>query len=219
MHLQMRQIIRVARPGFWATQIWFYMLPLGGHDVLGHWPFWIGAFYVTFPLSLLLYGWNDVVDYETDQLNLRKGTYLFGARCSKEELKRIPLVIGLVQLPFIALFVWKIGIVFLFWVVAAVIVNAAYNVSLFALKSRPFFDLANQVGYLLVFVLSSWLNGVPQLPPGAFIFGGLFAMHSHLLGQLMDYDPDRKAGRRTTAVVIGVIPSKWLLAGILSAEA
>ena len=70
-----------------------------------------------------------------------------------------------------------------------------------------------------MFVVSSWLNEVPQLPPGAFVFGALFAMHSHLLGQLMDYDPDRKAGRRTTVVFIGVIPSKWLLAGILIAEA
>ena len=148
MLLEMQQLIRVARPGFWATQIWFYMLPLGGHDVLGHWPFWIGVLYVTFPLSLLLYGWNDAVDYETDQLNLRKGSYLFGARCSKEELKRIPWMIVWIQLPFFTFFVWNIGIVFWVWVLAVVVVNTTYNVLPFACKSRPFFDLANQVGYL-----------------------------------------------------------------------
>jgi 4-hydroxybenzoate polyprenyltransferase len=31
-----------------------------------------------------------------------------------------------------------------------------------------------------------------------FVFGALFAMHSHLFGQIMDVAPDRLAGRRTT---------------------
>jgi 4-hydroxybenzoate polyprenyltransferase len=31
-------------------------------------------------MGLLIYGWNDIVDYEADRLNPRKGTFLFGAR-------------------------------------------------------------------------------------------------------------------------------------------
>jgi 4-hydroxybenzoate polyprenyltransferase len=79
--------------------------------------------------------------------------------------------------------------------------------------------MLNQIGYLLVFVLASWLNNVPQLPWSTFVFGALFAMHSHLFGQIMDVVPDRASGRRTTAVNIGIVPSKLLLVAFLLIEA
>jgi hypothetical protein len=56
------------------------MLPLGGRHVFGSLPFWLGIVYVTFPMGLLLYGWNDYVDFEVDRVNPRKGSFLFGAR-------------------------------------------------------------------------------------------------------------------------------------------
>jgi len=65
--------------------------------------------------------------------------------------------------------------------------------------------------YLLLFVLASWLNHVSQVPWFTFLFGAMFAMHSHLFGELMDLEPDRRAGRRTLAGVLGARPAKWLL--------
>jgi 4-hydroxybenzoate polyprenyltransferase len=70
----------------------------------------------------------------------------------------------------------------------------------------------------LVFVLSSWLNSAPQLPAAAMIFGALFAMHSHIFGEIMDVIPDSKSGRRTTAVVIGVVPAKLVIITLLFLE-
>ncbi len=75
-----------------------------------------------------------------------------------------------------------------------------------------------QASYLLVFVLSSWLNGTAQLPWQTFLFGAMFAMHSHIFGEVMDIGPDRISGRRTTATLIGAVPSKLLIAGFLCAE-
>jgi 4-hydroxybenzoate polyprenyltransferase len=51
------------------------------------------------------------------------------------------------------------------------------------------------------------------------LFGALFAMHSHVFGEVMDFDPDRQSGRRTTATVIGVVPAKFLMSGLLLLEA
>lgn len=214
-----RRIITVARPGFWTTQLWFYLLPLGGYRLLDEPTFWLGASYAMLPLGHLLYGWNDLADYRTDQLNPRKGNLLFGAKLTPEELRKVPLEIVLVQLPFWAAFTWLIGPKFLIWAAATLVVNALYNWPRVGLKNLPFLDLANQTGYLLLFVLSSWVNAVPQLPWPAFAFGALFAMHSHLLGQMSDVEPDRAAGRRTTAVVIGVAASKLLAATFLLVEA
>jgi 4-hydroxybenzoate polyprenyltransferase len=66
--------------------------------------------------------------------------------------------------------------------------------------------------------LSSWLNGVPQLPWQTFAFGALFAMHSHLFGEVMDIVPDRESARTTTAVRIGAARTKLLMAVFLSVE-
>ncbi len=94
-------LLQASRPGLWLTAIAFYMLPLGQRAVFHSLAFWLGALYVSFPMGLLLYGWNDIVDYEADRLNPRKGTFLFGARGTREQLRRLPLRIALVQLPFV----------------------------------------------------------------------------------------------------------------------
>jgi 4-hydroxybenzoate polyprenyltransferase len=43
-------------------------------------------------------------------------------------------------------------------------------------------------------------------------------MHSHLLGEIMDIQLDRQAGRRTTACVLGIVASKYLLVVFLLGE-
>ncbi len=211
-------LLKVARPGFWTTSLWFYLLPLGQRHVFGSWTFWLGAVYVTFPLGLLIYGWNDLVDAETDRRNPRKGTFLFGARGSNAQLTSLPWRMVLVEVPFAAVFVFLLGPRALVWCGALVAATAVYNWPPPGLKGRPPFDMLNQIGYLLVFVLSSWLNGAPQLPWQSFVFGALFAMHSHLFGQIMDVEPDRQAGRHTTATTIGVVPAKGLTALFLLVE-
>ena len=73
------EIIKTARPGFWPTHLWFYMLPFAGRDMFASIPFWAGAVYVCFPLGLLTYGWNDLGDTKTDSVNLRHHASLFAA--------------------------------------------------------------------------------------------------------------------------------------------
>jgi len=212
-------VVMAGRPGFWLTSIWFYLLPCGGKWVFREPLFWLGVLYVSLPLGLVIYGVNDLADRVTDRANPRKGTFLFGARGDENELRRLPAAIVLVQLPFLIIFLLALGPKILWWFLVLLALVAIYNWPRWGFKNRPFLDMLNQAGYLLVFVLSSWLAGIPQLSPPSFLFGLLFAMHSHLLGQIMDIDPDKIAGRRTTAVVLGMIPSKLLLALLLLAEA
>ncbi|GMW03097.1 MAG: hypothetical protein AMXMBFR84_42330 [Candidatus Hydrogenedentota bacterium] len=181
--------------------------------------FWLGLIYVGFPLGLLIYGWNDYVDAETDRLNPRKGTFLFGAKPSDEELKRIPWWMAAVQTPFFLAFAATMGIKALAIIAGLIGFTWLYNARPFGFKNYPILDLTNQTGYLLVFVLSSWINRVPQAPWPVFLFGALFAMHSHLLGATMDIEPDRAAGRRTTANVAGRVRAKGLIALFITCEA
>ena len=44
-------------------------------------------------------------------------------------------------------------------------------------------------------------------------------MHSHIFGEVMDIDPDRLSGRRTTATILGPVAAKILMAAFLGVEA
>lgn len=211
-------LIKVSRPGFWPTQLWFYLLPFGRRDMFGSWPFFVGCFYVTFPLGLVMYGWNDIFDKETDRQNERKDSWLFGACLDDGGLSRLPRWMLASQLPFVALFTYLAGPRMLGWFAAMVAVNALYNQPFFGFKNRPVVDVLTQAGYLLVFVLASWLCDVPRLSAPALAFSALFAMQGHLFGQLMDIEQDLAAGRHTTASVIGVTAGKLLVASFMVVE-
>jgi 4-hydroxybenzoate polyprenyltransferase len=211
-------LIQVSRPGLWSTTALFYLMPLGQWTAFRSATFWTGLFYVLLPLGLVLYGVNDIADAEADRYNPRKGTYLFGSLGAGEQLASLRLQIALVQIPFLIVFFFLVGPRILWWLTLLLSAVGVYNAPRFGWKSRPPLDVLIQASYLLVFVLSSWLNHVPQLPWQAFLFGALFAMHSHVFGEVMDIAPDRIAGRRTTATVLGAVKAKVLIATILCME-
>jgi 4-hydroxybenzoate polyprenyltransferase len=186
-------LLQVCRPGLWTTTALFYLMPLVHSIDFSSARFWVGLTYMLIPLGFVLYGVNDIFDVEADRLNPRKG-------------------------PFVAVFLVWIGAQALLWFGVLLGAVALYNAPRIGLKTLPPFDVLMQASYLLVFVLSSWVNGVPQLPWQTFTFGALFAMHSHLFGEVMDIVPDRESGRMTTAVRIGAVRTKLLMAVFLSVE-
>ena len=211
-------LTQVTRPGLWSTTALFYLMPFAHSTFFRSWIFWVGLFYVLVPLGLVLYGVNDIVDAEADVHNPRKGTFLFGSLGRKEQLAALRWEIVVAQVPFFALFVIFVGPKILLWYAALATAVALYNSPRVGWKACPPFDVLIQASYLLVFVLSSWLNNLPQLPWPTFVFGALFAMHSHIFGEVMDVVPDRRSGRRTTATQIGAVRAKFLIAALLCVE-
>jgi 4-hydroxybenzoate polyprenyltransferase len=211
-------LLQVSRPGLWSTTALFYLMPLGHADILHSGKLWLGLVFVLFPLGFLLYGVNDIVDAENDLLNPRKGTFMFGSRGAREQLAALKWQIAVVQIPFVIAFYFFVGPRILWWYGLLLVAVGLYNAPGIAWKGRPPYDVLIQASYLLVFVLSSWLNSVPQLPWQTFLFGAMFAMHSHIFGEVMDIEPDCLSGRRTTATVIGRVRAKFLIAAFLSVE-
>jgi 4-hydroxybenzoate polyprenyltransferase len=211
-------LVQVSRPGLWSTTALFYLMPLGHADVFRSRIFWAGLFYVLFPLGLVLYGVNDIVDIDGDRFNPRKGTFLFGSLGASEQLSALRWKIAFAQIPFLTLFYFLLGAQIFWWLGALMLAVWLYNGPPFAWKGRPPFDVLAQASYLLVFVLSSWLNHAAQLPWPTFLFGALFAMHSHIFGEVMDIAPDRLSGRRTTVTYIGAVGAKFLIAAFLCVE-
>ena len=120
-------LMQVSRPGLWSTTALFYLMPLGHRDFLRSGAFWLGLFYVLFPLGLILYGVNDIVDAEADRLNPRKGTFLFGSLGASEQVRALRWQIALAQIPFVALFLVLIGPRILLWFAVLLLAVAVYN--------------------------------------------------------------------------------------------
>lgn len=211
-------VLKASRPGLWFQTIWLYVLPAAGSFMLNKPVWWLGLLYVTFPLNLLVYGWNDIVDEDIDAANPRKDSWLFGARLSHPQLRSlIPWMVA-VQVPFLAAFVWLDGWRMLGLFAGIVAVNFTYNLPVKGLRGRPPFDLVNPIGYLLVVILGVWLNELSMPPTMAFVYLVLFCGHAQLMGEIMDVEPDRAAGRVTTATLIGTVPAKLAVIALLVVE-
>src|SRR5215467_74495 len=147
-------LVQVSRPGLWTTTALFYLMPLGRIFNLRAPSFWTGLFYIVFPLSLLLYGVNDIVDAEGDRLNPRKGSYMFGSRGADQQLRSLRWLIVTWQIPFVVIF-WKYtGWRIALWFAAILLAVYLYNARPFAFKGRPPFDVLIQSSYLFIFILS-----------------------------------------------------------------
>jgi 4-hydroxybenzoate polyprenyltransferase len=213
-----RFLLQVSRPGLWSTTALFYLLPLGRADLFHSGKLLLGMFFVLFPLGMLIYGVNDIVDAQADVLNPRKGTFLFGSRGAREQLAALKWQIAAVHVPSLVAFYFLVGPRIFWWYATLLLAVGIYNAPRFGWKGRPPFDVLIQASYLLVFVLSSWLNRAAQLPWQTFLFGALFAMHSHVFGEVMDIEPDQLSGRVTTATLIGRVRAKFLIAALLAVE-
>ena len=100
--------VHVSRPVFWFITVWLYLVVGGSHydsSVFGSATFWLGLFYVTYPLNLLVYAWNDLDDRVVDELNSRKGRYLNGALTTAQQLWKIFMASILLNIGFCVAFV------------------------------------------------------------------------------------------------------------------
>ncbi len=212
--------IKISRPGLWFPTIWIYLVPFSGKTAFWNtFPFWIGLFFVTFPLNYLVYGLNDYNDVTADAVNKRKGNFLFGASASKEELEGLLGKIAAVILPFIVWFSVTSGFYMLLLLVFMVLINIAYNFEPFRIKERPPFEIFIQVGYVTTALFSIQLNNLPELPWQTLVYLALFAFQAHIAGEIMDIEPDVLAGKKTTAGILGRKKSKMLMTAIVLLEA
>ncbi len=210
--------LKTSRPGLYFQWLWLYLLPAAGHDVWSSEVFWWGLVFATFPLSLLVYGWNDLADTELDRHNPRKDSFLFGARGSRRERRTLPWAMIAVNLPFFAWLVYRSGSEMLLVLAGIVAVNAAYNHPRWGLRGLPPWELLNELGVLLLVHLSVLLNGLPQLPWQTYLYLYAFTVHAHLVGEVMDLEPDRLGGRRTAALVLGRRRTKALIVALVAFE-
>ena len=165
----------------------------------------VGFFFFLLPYNLLMYGINDVFDYESDLRNPRKGG-VEGALLPPE-LHRVTLITSaLVPIPFLVpLLAWgsfSAGAVLalsLFFVVA-------YSAKHLRFKEIPVLDsITSSAHFVMPAVYGIVLAGQGVSSVGitlliAFFFWG---MASHAFGAVQDVKADREAGVASISTAIG----------------
>ncbi len=211
--------LKISRPGLWFPTIWIYLVPFSIASHFWENPiFWLGLVFVTFPLNYLVYGLNDYNDYKADLVNSRKGNFMFGAKSTQKQLASIPLKTIVIILPFIIVFTIISGYKMLLLLLFMIAINIIYNFKPFRIKERPPFEIAIQIGYVFTAFFSIVLNDLQMLPWQTILYLSLFAFQSHIAGEIMDIEPDIKAGKRTTATLIGRKNTKFLMLAFLCIE-
>jgi 4-hydroxybenzoate polyprenyltransferase len=178
-----------------------YYLYVAEFDAL----FVVGTLFFLIPYNVLMYGINDVFDYESDLRNPRKGG-VEGALLGPELHRPMVLLSTLLPLPFLVpLILWgsllSTGVLAL-----ALFFVVAYSAKNFRFKEIPFVDsVTSSLHFVMpaVFAMAlvgAELTGLSLTLLASFFFWG---MASHAFGAVQDVLADREAGVGSIATAIG----------------
>ena len=195
-------LLRMSRPRFW--------LYLAGPVVVGvtyaaetpadlFAPVALALFaYFFVPANVLLYGVNDVFDADVDAFNEKKEGREVRYEGGRLVVASV-LACALLALPFAVVVPREALVAFLAWGLLAV----EYSAPPLRFKTTPLLDSASNGLYVLPAVVAfAALAGA--FPPWEAVLGGwLWTMGMHTFSAIPDIEPDRRAGIRTTATVLG----------------
>ena len=219
-------IVKASRPVSWINTAYpfaaAYIVTTGRVDAL----LVVGTLFFLIPYNLLMYGINDVFDYESDLRNPRKGG-VEGAMLDPA-MHRTVLLSGIVTaVPVLGAMLVLAGTGHPFsWVVLAVslFAVAAYSVPGLRFKERPVVDsvtssthFVSPAVYGLVVAGAAWTPGLVAVLAAFFLWG----MASHAFGAVQDIVPDREGGIASIATALGAARTVrlaigcWAAAGLL----
>ncbi|WP_152650021.1 prenyltransferase [Demequina globuliformis] len=171
----------------------------------------IGTLFFLVPYNLLMYGINDVFDYESDLANPRKGGVegdVIRDRAQAAQVHRAILIACAVTVvPFMAWLLWVGDLWAGVTLVLVVFGVVAYSAPGLRFKEKPFLDsLTSALHFagplLYALVLADVSLASPQVWP-VWVAFVLWGMASHAFGAVQDVQADRAGGIGSVATVIG----------------
>lgn len=177
----------------------------------------IGTLYFLIPYNLMMYGVNDVYDYESDILNPRKGG-LEGAKLAKSQHRNILLAVAATNLPFLIVLGFYGTLAAKLTLAVVVFMVLAYSLPKLRFKERPFLDsftsACHFVGPLVyALVLLGWQASYLPYVVAFFCWG----MASHAFGAVQDIIPDRAGKLSSIGTVLGARATTWFALLLYSA--
>lgn len=221
----LRFLLKVSRPRFWFYVFGPYIIGLaaaansGGEMAAGQLVRF--GIYFLFPANLLIYGVNDIFDYETDKLNEKKNHY--ESLVTPDRRRSLLIAILATNLPFIIAAV-IVAPLALPWLAGFLFFSIFYSAPPIRAKAKPFLDSAFNILYVLPGVFAySLVTG--QLPPASIVIAaGCWTAAMHAYSAIPDIEADKEANVKTIATVGGpyltlaICAALYLAAAVISVE-
>lgn len=200
---KIKKLFAVSRPISWPNTAYPFgaaMLIAGGSlDPL----FWIGLLYFLIPYNLLMYGVNDVFDYESDMRNPRKG----GIEGAMEQKSLHPTIIGaaiITNLPFLGYLLLRGSLAANITLAALVFFVIAYSAKGLRFKEIPVLDsVTSSIHFVGPMIYAMVLTGFHASFWPFVIAFFLWGIASHAFGAVQDIIPDREGSLASIATVFG----------------
>ena len=213
-----RLLINASRPLSWVNTAYpfaaGYIMLGGGLSTI----FIVGTIFFLIPYNLLMYGVNDVFDYESDMKNPRKG----GVEGAVTPTKHHHLLLSssfLLCVPFLIALIWLGNFTSGIVLVGVMFFVVAYSIKGLRFKERPFIDsVTSSLHFVGPLVFAYALLGAGEgawLVALSFFFWG---MASHAFGAVQDINPDRDASIHSIATAIGARQTVWFSFGLYVAS-
>ena len=166
----------------------------------------VGTLFFLIPYNFLMYGINDVFDYESDLRNPRKGGIEGALLDPKYHKTTIWSSIGFAAV-FVVYLLYVGSDAADFWLLVTLIAVLAYSVPKLRFKERPFLDsFTSAVHFVGPMVYGLVLAGSTIADPKVIAVIAAFmgwGMASHAFGAVQDVRADREAGIKSVATQIG----------------
>ncbi|WP_062519269.1 prenyltransferase [Demequina silvatica] len=220
-------LVRASRPVSWINTAFpfaaAYLLVTHQVDAV----LVVGTLFFLIPYNLLMYGINDVFDYESDLANPRKGGIEGDVIRDRAEARRVHrAILWACAITVLPPFVWLLlqGTVAAGVTLVLVLFGVvAYSAPGLRFKERPFLDsLTSALHFAGPLIYALVLAGESLLDPGAWpvwVAFTLWGMASHAFGAVQDVRADREGGIGSVATVIGARATVWFSIALYVASA
>ena len=216
----LKRLFWASRPISWVNTAYPFAavaLLTGGLPV---WLVVLGTVFFLIPYNLLMYGVNDVFDYESDLRNPRKGG-VEGSVVDASVRRSVLLWSCLLPVPFVVVLAAWGAVTLNWWSLAVLAISlfavVAYSWAGLRFKERPFLDaVTSSTHFVSPAVYAAVLSGAEPTVGLVALLAGFFlwGMASQMFGAVQDVVPDREGGLASVATVLGARPTVWLAAGL-----
>lgn len=199
----LRKLFVISRPISWPNTAYPFAaayIVTGGSFGL---TFWLATLFFLIPYNLLMYGINDVFDYESDIRNPRKGG-IEGAVEQKAFHGTILWSSSLLTLPFIVWLMWSGTIVSNVVLALLLFFVVAYSAKGLRFKEIPLLDsITSSIHFVGPMIYALVLTGFQASYIPFILAFFLWGLASHAFGAVQDIIPDREGGLSSVATVFG----------------
>ena len=210
--MKLKEILNISRPRFWLYEMGTYFIgvvvAVASLKSLTQPKILIFGFFFLIPANILIYGINDIFDYETDKLNPKKVEY--EALLVPEKHKSVWIWILATNIPFL-IYAFSINLKTGMYLLIFYFFAGFYSATPIRAKIRPFFDsLFSASHYIFTGVFGYFIAGGQGFPVVGFIAGILWATAMHAYSAVPDIEADTNAGFKTIATWLGRNRTIWM---------